>query len=174
MRKNEPYERPHVEHEGNINDFRLALGLTYRELADRAGCWPGEISSLNAGLISPIDRNGKPRPTAQRLMNFFGCSIADLFPRYVCDFSRKNTLTDDQVAGILHGRVPTVEDADERMEIEHALSRLPARLRDVLVSRFFRGETLEEIGLRHGITREWCRQIERTALQKMKKYLLAT
>ena len=48
---------------------------------------------------------------------------------------------------------------------------LDDRQRRVLLGRYLEGRTLVDIGLQEGITREWVRQIERKAVQKLKKYL---
>jgi RNA polymerase primary sigma factor len=83
-------------------------------------------------------------------------------------------------AGTLGGLVPdlgaldpavVVADGDARRAVLAALARLDERERAVLELRFgLRGEepcTLEEIGLRYGVTRERIRQIELRGLRKL-------
>jgi RNA polymerase primary sigma factor len=83
-------------------------------------------------------------------------------------------------AGTLGGLVPDLEaldpavvvaDGDTRRAVFAALARLGERERDVLELRFgLRGEdpwTLEEIGLRYGVSRERIRQIELRGLRKL-------
>ena len=64
-------------------------------------------------------------------------------------------------------------DEDERAIIAGIIERLPARERDVVRRRFGIGdgkpETLEEIGLSYGVTRERIRQIEGKALGKLRR-----
>lgn len=49
----------------------------------------------------------------------------------------------------------------------NALTRLPARERDILLGRFDDDETLKEIGDRHGVCRERIRQLEERALDAL-------
>ena len=59
-----------------------------------------------------------------------------------------------------------------RVEIDGALAELEERERDVLMLRYglLDGEchTLEDIGERHGVTRERIRQIEKQTLAKLR------
>ena len=61
-----------------------------------------------------------------------------------------------------------------REDVEHALSALPERERQVIELRFgLSGAqpcTLEEVGRAFGVTRERVRQIESRALMKLKSY----
>lgn len=52
-----------------------------------------------------------------------------------------------------------------------AVSRLPARERQIIRMRFVEGKTLAEIGLAFGISRERVRQLERDALAVLKSRL---
>jgi RNA polymerase primary sigma factor len=62
-------------------------------------------------------------------------------------------------------------DADDRAELlQTALAKLPERERAVLHARFFEDKTFEEIGAEQGVTRERIRQIEFSALKKLRKF----
>lgn len=63
-----------------------------------------------------------------------------------------------------------VINRDLRIKLEQEVQKLPnRRMREVIRSRFGlnsrKSKTLEEIGERYGVTREWIRQIEKEALQ---------
>jgi RNA polymerase sigma factor (sigma-70 family) len=58
-----------------------------------------------------------------------------------------------------------------RLDIKWALSRLPRVLRDVLVARFFFGETCAEIGRRYHRTEQTVSAWVRQGIQQMKSHL---
>ena len=75
-------------------------------------------------------------------------------------------------AGVGSAEEDTLRQA-QAIELEKALSRLKPRLREVLERRFGLAEaapeTLEEVGLRLGITRERVRQLESAALRELQR-----
>ena len=78
-----------------------------------------------------------------------------------------------EAAGVESAEQETVRQA-QTAELQKALNRLKPRLREVLERRFGLGdmppETLEEVGLSLGITRERVRQLESTALRELQKH----
>lgn len=58
-----------------------------------------------------------------------------------------------------------------REVIEQALERIPERTRDVLRSRFWKDESLAEIGRRLGLSRERIRQLEAEGLEMLRQEL---
>jgi RNA polymerase sigma factor (sigma-70 family) len=58
-----------------------------------------------------------------------------------------------------------------KARLREALGRLKAREREVLVRRFYRGETLDAIGLSWSLTRQRVAQIERRALLRLRLLL---
>ena len=63
------------------------------------------------------------------------------------------------------------EAAKRRQLIEEALAELPERLRGILEARFWRDETLAEIGGRLGLSRERVRQLEAEGLKELRDIL---
>ena len=61
-----------------------------------------------------------------------------------------------------------MEARDETAKAKACLDVLDEKRRDVLIGRFWDGETLKQIGRRYGVTSEWIRQWERLALLKLR------
>ena len=61
-----------------------------------------------------------------------------------------------------------MEARDETAKAKACLDVLDEKRRDVLIGRFWDGETLKQIGRRYGVTSEWIRQWERLALLKIR------
>jgi transcriptional regulator with XRE-family HTH domain len=85
-----PRINPHKEYESLIHDYRIAAGLTHKELADQSKISASTICALANGTLAPIreDGSGQLRTVARRLCEFFDVSPADLFPRYLCSLNR--------------------------------------------------------------------------------------
>ena len=66
---------------------------------------------------------------------------------------------------------PLLLEVDESNFLKEALNLLTKKERFVITERFFKNKTLVEIGKHFGITRERARQIEASALQKLKELL---
>ena len=66
------------------------------------------------------------------------------------------------------------EDREEAQEhVGQLLQCLPPHELDVIKRRFWDGQTLKEIGRDYGVTRERIRQIEKVAIERMRKERLA-
>jgi transcriptional regulator with XRE-family HTH domain len=87
---------PRIDHrkdyESPLNDYRIAAGLTHKELAAKANVQCTMISALANGTFSPIKENGSGqlRKDAKKLCEFFKVGPEDLFPRYVCSLNRSH------------------------------------------------------------------------------------
>lgn len=62
-------------------------------------------------------------------------------------------------------------DTDRQRGLDHILSELPDREREIIYLRYEKGVTLEDIGSRFGVTRERIRMLEQFALEKLGKRL---
>lgn len=62
-------------------------------------------------------------------------------------------------------------DTDRQRGLDHILSELPDREREIIYLRYEKGVTLEDIGSRFGVTRERIRMLEQFALEKLGKKL---
>lgn len=58
----------------------------------------------------------------------------------------------------------------DRIALKEIIRALPYRQKDVILRRYVHGETLDEVGGRHDITRERTRQVEIQALKKLKEF----
>lgn len=58
----------------------------------------------------------------------------------------------------------------DRIALKEIVRALPYRQKDVILRRYVHGETLEEVGGRHDVTRERARQIELQALKRLKEF----
>lgn len=71
--------------------------------------------------------------------------------------------------------VKAVDDADERDymldKLRAAMATLTPLERDVIESRFWRGEQYNAIGRRHGKRRTWADGVARAALARLREYL---
>ena len=85
-----PHINPRIEYESPINEYRLALGLTHRELSAQANVPMTAIGALANGMLAPIKENGSGqlRRPARRLCDFFEVGPEELFPRYICSLNR--------------------------------------------------------------------------------------
>lgn len=85
-----PYINHRKEHESLINEYRIALGLTHKELAAQSKVQSATICALASGMLSPIKENGSAqlRTAAKKLCEFFEVGPEDLFPRYICSLNR--------------------------------------------------------------------------------------
>ena len=88
-----PRINPRKEYESPINEYRLALGLTHKELAAEASVSVPSICALASGRLSPIKEkgSGQLRKDAKKLCDFFKVCPEDLFPRHVCSLNRSHT-----------------------------------------------------------------------------------
>jgi len=85
-----PRINPRVEYESPINEYRVASGLTHRELSAQTNVPMTTIGALANGMLSPVkeDGSGHLRKSAQKLCEFFEVGPEELFPRYICSLNR--------------------------------------------------------------------------------------
>ena len=122
-------------------------------------------------LEEVADELGWPLKRVRRVLEAGRDAVSLETPRGVSDERRLADLVEDQ------GRVGPAEaavDADRKAKIAAALATLPEREARVLRLRYGlgreRGETLEQIGERFGLTRERIRQLERRALERLQRF----
>lgn len=163
--------------------MRQAGLSTAAELSRASGVGQSDIGDYLRLLESPYhSQTGELKRSAEKLCDYFGCIIDELFPaghllaplksnRYEAD------ITADQIALINGRREPRLlEDlADEddeygnRFEALFDVAGLNAKERTVISLRFVEDQTFDQIGATVGVTRERIRQIERGALRKMRQ-----
>jgi len=171
------------EKESNIGYFRIKKGFKVTDLCKICELHIGVYAALQNGMDSPIylagKRAGTVKPYVQRVLSFLGCTLAQAFPRYVCDVPKAITieLLDDQALEITvseyssgSDRCRFFEDEALREELKILFGKLTVRQEMVIACRFFEEESLEVIGNRLNITRERVRQIEAKALQALRGF----
>lgn len=159
-----PTEFSHREKEANINDYRLDMGLTLRELGEIVGLTPSQITDLNAGIQSPLfergKRAGKIKPQVLGMCKLFDCTPGELFPRYFCEIQRatpsKQELAKAAESTYLHKATKDpLEILIEKDTINNILQRLPNNLRVVYIMYNAFGCTYDDIGKVYGYSRQY-------------------
>ncbi len=138
--------------------------------------------------IEQLRRNGEEEPDEARLADEMGMSVVQV--RRLNSLVRA-TFSLDQPIGVegdfsLHDTIEDKEsdsqsDVVQRMErvnmMREWVMELRTREQEILALRYGLGEeeplTLEQIGQRHGVTRERIRQIEMNALRKLRRMVTA-
>ena len=175
-----PTQRDDREKEGKLNDYRLGLGLTVKEVCDATGVSPNTYMRLNSGMDSPLHERttrkhwaGKVKPKAQALADFFGVEPAEIWPRYICGMKRVG-VSDEEVAEALHGNLlvrehPLQTIAKKRLwaNICKVLSPRQMRLLRLLLAGY--GHT--EIANRMGLSINRPLQLERNLIRRVKGYI---
>lgn len=155
----------------------------------------GLSQTIVGGYLSltrpPYSPNGKLRPSAERLCEFFGRSIDELFPqsaltRAMVVNSVTVGMSEGQVAALIDAHAgqallaaPTTPEQQAAQDeaawsLKQALESLgSARLRKVISMRFGmepydRSYTLDETAEAIGVTRERARQIELKAISRLR------
>ena len=72
-----------------------------------------------------------------------------------------------------HLPAPQAPEGPDTEPLTNALRCLDRRTRDVLRRRFWKGQTLLEVGNHYGVSRERIRQIEKEAIEKLRERLTA-
>lgn len=157
--------------QGDIYEALKRLGWTQSELSKRSG-----ISQQTLGMI--INLKLKPsKEAATRIQEAFAkdgefVDVWAVWPETFLGFKKAPVI--EQIQDVDFGRIigqshtPLLgivkEERDEA--IRELLNTLTEEQRDVMESRM-RGQTLDEIGHRRGVTREWVRQLEVKAIRSM-------
>jgi len=150
-----PSYRTNRYYESPIHAWRVANGLTIRELSSRTGVAQTQISALANGTMSPVkEKSGLLKKSAKALCAFFGLEMEDLFPRYFCKIQEPKVTTWGQVEESFVSEfsrcqsegIGTYSDELETVtRIRKMLSLLPCR-RECMVTRYlYYGETLTSI-----------------------------
>ena len=155
-----------------MKERRVALGMTVRQLAERAGVSVAAIVSYHRFGRSPRNaKSGNWTSTALALAAALETTPEELWPKTVQAIgvsSFTTTMTEgalekyyleasQQCADRLDLEA-RIEDREKLQLAQHAISCLPERYQRIL-SRSVAGDTLDEIGAQEGITRERVRQL---------------
>ena len=119
----------------------------------------------------PLDASVESREIAIREKTELSLDQYEFLKRYAQTFEEVDEFTPD-FARACHEPFAEVQEQQTRIVVRSALDRLGARKRDILEMRFGFGDyeehTLEECGVKYGVTRERIRQIEAKALKQLR------
>ena len=172
----EIHDKEDYEKEANLNDFRLALGLSIKELCKKIDIPIHDYIALNNGTKSPVyeyphPNEGEPKRAVRELSKFMGVDLADLFPRYWCKINYDD-LVPEQYHLLTASQTDHINEIEAKDLIYTAFMKcLTAREEYVIVARHFHERTFIEIARDKNVVRERVRQIEAKAMRKLKKYI---
>ena len=153
------------------------------QLAEAIGSNPTSISRYLNLLVPAYEKNGRLTKIAKKLCDFFSCSVEELFPaEHLENALDKNiVVTEKNKHELLPSRMLETDDpsvaliAQEIAQgVNHAVVKvLNGREQKVIALRFGLGDeephSLDEVGQLLEVSRERIRQIEATALRKLRK-----
>jgi len=163
----------HKEYESPLNAYRVAAGLTHKELAEKAGVHRGITSYFASGTESPLyvnprNRESAIKPAAQKIADALNVSFEDLFPRYFCKLNLEQGFLECQLQNLIMMRpIDGFEMIERRDLLEKLMSSLTPREKKAIKSIFWEGETLEEAGEKLGVTKARMGNIMNEAISKM-------
>lgn len=168
-----PRFRADKEYESNLSEMRVALGLTIKEICEKAGIRSTEYTVLNSGQRSPLDRYGNPCAQAQKLCSVLNADLSDIWPRYFCNINQYEEFPEDQVIDEFHSGMKgeTPEEIYERKELALEMKKIVDALEYKERKAVMRlNSTLDQIGEDlGGLTRERVRQIESNAYSSIRR-----
>lgn len=113
------------EWENTLSETRTAAGLTEKELAKIIDCSPALIQNLAKGITSPITRDGQVKEIVLRICQYFNATLAEMFPRYVCDMIRGEATDDQIIDGLFKKKIHrSPEEILEEKELKRLISHL--------------------------------------------------
>lgn len=172
-----PTYRTNREYESPLHEYRVAMGLTIRELSTYSGVTQTAISSLANGSTSPLceKKKGTLKQSARILCDFFKVSPGELFPRYICELDRKKSMLlakyeDNIISNISEGSDPYMycEKLEKRKTLLRSLKSLAPMEREFLSKYFFYGYTYMEIAAHYNVCPERVRQRIAKSLKKLR------
>ena len=161
------------EYEAPIHEYRVAMGLTLRELSEQAGVPATSIGALANGSMSPLLENnsGVLKKTAQKLCDFFDVSPGELFPRYICEIDRRTKYQFEtwpyEMASERMARDPYDEYADTEL-LDMVLQILTRRQAKSVCAHFYLGWTYNDIGEKLGVVAQRAREIVEKSLSRLR------
>jgi RNA polymerase sigma factor (sigma-70 family) len=141
----------------------------------------GRINNLVAMREAPILQSGEFSQKAKLVMEVLGAAPTDLWTEQQLTIKLKNNsgeraIDANLVQHLLEQKnrtdyLPSPEDsllaAETSAIVNEVLGTLKPREKDILVERFEKDLTLEEVGNHHGLSKERIRGIESKALRKL-------
>ena len=169
-----PYIHSHKEYESPIHDYRVAAGLTLKELSAQSKVSITTIGSLANGMLAPIkeDGSGQLRKPAKILCEFFEVGPEELFPRYICSLNRsyKHEIQPYETWSerASNNFREQIENRDlARFLIKKGMLNATLREKRVLEAYLFNGETFYNIAAKEGISQNAITQTYKKSLKRI-------
>lgn len=175
------------EHESLLGAERVRRGLTYKDLAKLTGESPQWLAQLSTGLVPPVylgqrtANKGQLKPSVEKVCLILEIDPVKAFPAYFCALPvacHDYGLTDSQLCaatlfseGTAEALTCSAEHAAEWREYAGKVYAWLETRRPIYAIVFesrMEGDTLDEIGQRHDVTRERVRQIEAEIINKLR------
>jgi RNA polymerase sigma factor (sigma-70 family) len=156
--------------------------VSVAEFERACGLGMGRINNLVAMREAPISTSGEFSKNAKLVMEVLGAAPTDLWTEQQLTIKLKNNsgeraIDANLVQHLLEQKnrtdyLPSPEDsllaAETSAIVNEVLGTLKPREKDILVERFEKDLTLEEVGNHHGLSKERIRAIEGKALRKLR------
>jgi len=162
-----------IEEQGypTVAAFERAMGVS-----------TGRMNALVSMRVAPLLESGEFSKEAKLAMEVLGAAPTDLWTEQQLTIklhrnSGEREIDADLVHHLLEQRrqmeyLPSPEDhlleRETNQLVDNLLNKIRSREKDVLISRFQNDETYEEVGKKMDVSRERARQIEATALCKLR------
>lgn len=169
------------EREARITEFRIAKGILIRELAEKTGLRPTDITNLDSGIDSPLEargaRKGQVKLKVIELCKLLGQPPEEVFPRYICKIERyepypDNFILDMSTSIYCRNASKSPEELYEDYQYVETLKANKVLSNAQIGMLFSRSEgcTLEEIGEELCVTRECIRQMEHYTREVLERW----
>lgn len=172
-----PTYRTDREYESPLHEYRVAMGLTVRELSTYSGVNQSAICALANGSLSPLSerKTGILKQSARKLCDFFKVTPGDLFPRYICELDRKKTVIfakfeDNFISDLYDNSDPYVNlvKSERRTALIRSINSLQIMERKFTCMYFFLGYSYREIATYYNVSVERVRQRIEKSLRKLR------
>jgi RNA polymerase sigma factor (sigma-70 family) len=148
------------------------------EAAQACGISYTTLNHLEGFKISPLQTDGTWTESALKLAEFLYEDPAELWPKEALFVQKSRASVEASFEDIrrLSGDPPEMRmmieaDHGTRTKLLAAMSALSPQQKEVIEARFAGDNTLDEVGAEMGLSRERVRQIENSALTKLRKVI---
>jgi len=167
-----------------LSKMRQAGMSTAAELSRATGVGQTDIGEYLRLLESPYRaQTGELKRSAEKLCDYFGCIIEELFPRehlyrpmtsnrYEADISadKLGILCGLREPIALEDLADSEDEQGQRFNVLFKIAELNPHEQAIINSRFVDELGLEQSGAKIGVSKERARQIEMKALRKLRKF----
>ena len=151
---------------------RLELGMSGAELARAVGVNQNTYSAMETMRISPLTKGGEWTQTALKIADFHGLGPDELWPPSVLGVRRTMATlaaSGEDIAALASALPNAERQLDGAQTVRLLRSSLTPRDWEIVSALVIDGDTLEDAGVAHDLSRERVRQIKEKALWKIRK-----